>query len=72
MKELPIIAQIIFGLLLGTLLSLVVLIGVTYGAEAHTSSGHETYQLQFSFLGQRHDDVSFVGTPKKSVWNTSR
>ena len=34
MKELPIIAQIIFGLLLGTLLSLAVLIGVTYGAEA--------------------------------------
>ncbi len=57
MKQLAILGQVILGLLLGTLLSLGVLIGISYGAEAAYNFRTLDIPLQFTFLGQQRNDI---------------
>lgn len=56
-KQLTILRQVIVGLLIGTLLSLAVLIGVSYGGEAEYKFRIVDIPLQFTFLGQQRDDI---------------
>jgi hypothetical protein len=56
-KQLTILRQVIVGLLIGTLLSLAVLIGVSYGGEVEYKFRIVDIPLQFTFLGQQRDDI---------------